>query len=262
MNLLEHALQGARHTSPPADRASLLPLQRQTRLLVVGAGGTLGSAILAEALVAGRFARVQALVNGPLLSTLRGFEGLHESVLLGPDWLDAESAVLVFERVRHSNGRDEAYVQPAPQDLLAVAQRLHACGVQQLIVVLPHSPALLPQALRHGLATLDEGAVAALGFENLVFVRAAQFGTTAPGGPLLQRLANAWLAQLKLMVPSAEQPLRAVVLARCVVQLARQLPHAPAGTRVLAPETLAAAATDPLRLEAGLHRWLHGHPPP
>lgn len=259
MNLLDHALQGANR---PLPQPPSLPLQRQTRLLVVGAGGALGSAILAEALVAGRFARVQALVSGPLRSTLRGFEPLHEGALLAPDALSAEAAVLVFERARHSNGRDEAYTQPQPQDLLGLAQSLHARGVRRLMVVLPHSPALLPQALRHGLATLDEGAVAALGYEHLVFVRAAQFAAVAQGGGWLQRFAGWWLSQLKLMVPSAEQPLRAVVLARCVVQLARQLPYAAPGTRVLAPETLASVANDPVRLEAGLHGWLHGHPPP
>ncbi len=259
MNLLHHALQGARHTPP---QPAVPPLQRQTRLLVVGAGGVLGSAILAEALVAGRFAQVQALVSGPLLSTLSGFQALHENALLGPDALHAETAVLVFERARHSNGRDEAYSQPGPQDLPALARALHARGVRRLLVVLPHSPALLPQALRHGLASLDEGAVAALGYEQLVFVRAAQFASAEPGGTWLQRFARWWLSQLKLMVPSAEQPLRAVVLARCVVQLARQLPAAPPGTRVLAPESLVGVASDPLRLEAGLHGWLQGHPPP
>ncbi len=156
MNLLDYALQGARFRVP---QLAGLPVQRQTRLLVLGAGGALGSAILAEALVAGRFSRVQALVSGPLLSTLRGFEALHESALQGPDALNADAAVLVFERARHSNGRDEAYSQPEPQDLLALAQQLLARGLRRLMVVLPHSPALLPHALRHGLATLDEGAV-------------------------------------------------------------------------------------------------------
>ena len=41
------------------------PLQALQALLVVGGGGTLGSAVLAEALVAGRISRVQALVVVP-----------------------------------------------------------------------------------------------------------------------------------------------------------------------------------------------------
>ena len=45
--------------------------------------------------------------------------------------------------------------------------------------LLPHAPALLPQSLRAGLASLDEQALAALGFEHLVFVRPAQLGRDA-----------------------------------------------------------------------------------
>ena len=258
MTLLDHALQGARST--PA-----LPLLRLTGLLVVGGGGTLGAAVLAQALVAGRFEPVRALVSGPLRSTLRGFQPLSDGALDGAAPLGLDSAIVVFERQRHNNGRDDAFAQPDPAALHRLAQRLHRGGVRHLIVVQPHAPALLPQALRQGLATLDEAAVAALGFEHLVVVRAAQTSAAVSDGPLLQRLARWFLSQLRLMVPSAEQPLRAPQLARCVVQLARLLPSAPAGTRVLAPETLLgvngahASGND---LEAGLHHWLRGGPLP
>ncbi len=250
MTLLQQALRGARVSGP---MASIVPL---TALLVLGGGGTLGSAVLGQALVAGRFARVQALVEQPLASALRGFAPLSRLRLQTPGDLGADSAVIVFERARHSNGRDDAFVQPDPADLLPLARRVLAGGVRRLIVVLPHSPALLPQALRHGLASLDEGALAALGFEQLVFVRAAQHGSPAAGGSWPQRLADWWLGQLRYMVPQHEQPLRAVALARCVVELARLLPAAPPGTRVLAPELLWQLAGNEAGLDAALGGWL------
>ena len=78
------------------------------------------------------------------------------------------AAIIVFERQRQINGRDDAFVQPAPEDLLPLARTLHTRGVKRQLVVVPHPPALLPQALSQGLARLDEAAVAALGFEHLV----------------------------------------------------------------------------------------------
>lgn len=225
---LTEALRGAQH----APRSELAPLQR---LLVVGAGGALGSAVLAEALVPGRFAEVQALVAEELTSVVRGFVPVRAGALLQAELPAA--AVLVFERRRHSNGRDDAFVAPEPHELLPLARALQAGGVQRLVVVVPHAPALLPQALAQGFASLDEGAVAALGFSHLVFLRAAQ---SAPGAQQrgLKRFAAWWLSQLAWMVPQRQQALRAVALARCVAGLLRALPQLPAGTRVIAPETL------------------------
>lgn len=253
--LLTHALRGARHELAAASAA--LP-----RLLVAGGGGALGSAVLEQALPAGRFARVQALVAGPLASALRGFEPLDESALHTPRPLEADLAIVVFERRRHSNGRDDAFVMPEPADLLPLASALRRGGVRSLLVVVPHAPALLPQALRLGFASLDEGAVAALGFEHLVFVRAGQPGAAAGRRSALQRVADAWLAQLRWMVPQREQPLRAAVLSRCVVALARALPQAPPGTRVLAPELLWQATQPGVDTDALLAAWLHGAPHP
>lgn len=232
MTDLTQALRGAGHAGP----SPRLPLQPQRGLLVLGAGGVLGAAVMAEALVPGRFAQVQALARAPLASTVRGFVPVRLEALQ-PGAVPAD-AVMVFERERRANGRDDAFVQPQPEQLLALATRLHAAGVRRLVVVVPHAPALLPLALGRGLATLDEAAVAALGFEHLVLLRAAQDGSGAAPTGALPRFAAWWLSQLKWMVPQRQQPLRAVTLARCVVQLVRLLPLAAGGSRVIDPETL------------------------
>lgn len=233
--------------------------RRAEVLLIVGGGGVLGSALLARALACGRFARVQALVARDLASTLHGFEPLPQAALGAA--LRANAALIIFERTRRSNGRDDAFVQPQPEQLAALAAQLHAGGVRRLLVVVPHAPALLPQALKSGLATLEEGRVAALGFEQLLFVRAAQ---AAPGSKALgwaHRLAAGWLSQLAWMVPQREQPVRAVRLAELAVELAWRLAHAVPATRVLAPELLwqAAQASDGGAL---LSAWLAGEPLP
>ncbi len=140
MTDLLQALRGAQHRGPA-------PVQPLGRLLVVGGGGTLGSAVLAEALVAGRFAQVLALVAEPISSAMRGFVPLDAAALARGDSSGADAAVLVLERQRHSNGRDDAFAQVQVDDLLPLAQQMRHSGVKRLIVVVPHAPALMPQAL-------------------------------------------------------------------------------------------------------------------
>ena len=248
MDVLAQALRGAAsQRGVPAARAEVL--------LVVGGGGVLGAALLARALACGRFARVQALVARDLASALRGFEPLPQAALGAP--LRADTAVIVFERARRNNGRDDAFVQPQPQQLVELAAQLRAAGVRRLLVLVPHAPALLPQALKAGLASLDEGQVAALGFEQLLFVRAAQAAAERGAGGWLQRLAAGWLAQLAWMVPQRDQPLRAQRLAELVVELIWRLPQAGTATRVLAPDLLWQAAHAP-DSGAWLAAWLQG----
>jgi hypothetical protein len=233
MDALTQALRGAISVRPALSR-------RAEVLLVIGAGGVLGAALLARALACGRFGRVQALVARPLASALRGFEPLAQAALGGP--LRADSAVIVFERARRSNGRDDAFVQPQPEQLAVLATQLRASGVRRLLVVVPHAPALLPHALKSGLATLEEGRVATLGFEQLLFVRAAQAASGRLALGWAQRLAAGWLAQLAWMVPQREQPVRAQRVAELAVELAWRLPQATPATRVLPPELLWQAA--------------------
>jgi hypothetical protein len=253
MELIQQALRagGEAGAAPP-----LLALQNA---LVVGAGGVLGSALLGEALAGGRFQRVAAVTTGTLASAMRGFQTVPHSALQTPAAWRADVAFVVFERARHSNGRDEAFLQPQPADLPALARALHGGGVRRLVVVVPHAPALLPHALKAGFASRDEADVAALGFEQLLFIRAAQDAFSRPAGAWLARFAAWWLAQLRWMVPQREQPVRAVKLAALAVQLARLLPAATPGTRVVPPELLwQASQADSAAAEALLARWL-GH---
>ena len=78
-------------------------------------------------------------------------------------------------------------------------------------------------------------AVAALGFTHLAIVRSAQRPADSESRGL-QRLADLVLAQLRLMVPQREQPVRAAQVAALVASLARRLGANPPGTRVMAPE--------------------------
>jgi hypothetical protein len=246
MDLLAQALRGATQPALPPEPPPGVATPPPQRLLVAGAGGALGSAVLAQCLVPGRASSVAALVEAPLASTLRGLLPLSLRDLDEARDL-CDLALIVLERERRSNGRDDAFHRPDPQGWLPLARRLHAAGAKRLVLLLPHAPALLPQALRHGLASRDEAELAALGFEQLLIVRAARPGEDAAAATagLAERLGRLWWQQLRFMVPQREQPLTTAALARCVVRLALRLPLAPAGrTRVLAPEVLWQAQQD------------------
>jgi len=224
--------------------------------LVVGGGGTLGAAVLEQLLARRAFGPLRVLVTQDFHASAAGLEPLvvGDAFALPPGC--AELAVVVFDRERHANGRDAAFVRPAPEQLPALAAALQRAGVRDLLVVLPHAAASLPQALRAGLASLDEQAVAALGFERVVLLRSAQPPAEARSRGL-QRVADLVLAQLRLMTPQHQQPVRATKVAQLAAALACQLGAAPAGTRVMAPEVVwqAAQMEDPRAL---VQAWLAG----
>jgi hypothetical protein len=231
---------------------------------VAGAGGPLGAAVLERTLASGVFQPVQVLVTQALGTTLRHFVPRLVPASLAEvpaEPLNAHTALLVLDRERASNGREAAFHRPLPEQVAPLARWLHAGGVKRLVVVLPHAPGLLPAALKAGLATLDEQAVAALGFEQVVFVRPARLGGgSEPALQALQRLARALLSQLNWLLPQREQPLRADKVAQFAVDVAwllAQLPGLPHGTRVAPPELLwqVAQAPDGAAL---LGDWLAG----
>ena len=235
----------------------------QRRLVVIGGGGPLGAAVLERLLASGAWHRVAAVVSQPVAVALQGFEAWPSTPMLdAPPTAQqrAATAVLVFDRERQANGREAAFVRPQPGHLAATGRWLLQAGVRRLVVVLPHAPALLPQAVRAGLASLDEQALAALGFEHLVLVRPAHgVGTQAPpaGGRWGDRVARLVLGQLAWMVPQREQALRVGKVADFVTALSRALPGTPHGTRVAPPELLWDWA-QPGGGEALLQAWLQG----
>lgn len=258
MTLLNHALRAGR-TAPPTTRPATMTV------LVAGGGGALGSAVLEALLAARGFATVRVLATRALGSAIHGLEPIvvddfGASPSAGEAPL-ADTALIVFDRERHANGRELAFLRPAPDGLAALATWLHRHGVRALVVVLPHAPATLPAALTAGLANLDEHAVAALGFEQLVFVRSAQPPAGVRSAQWLQRLADGMLAQMRMMVASTHQPVRAAKVARFVAELAARLGQARPGTRVAPPELVwqAAQLRDPAPLAQA---WLDARDPP
>lgn len=225
----------------------------QARLVIAGATGALGNEVMRRLVGLQLYGQTHVLAREPITAGLRS---VHTHVVPGDDpaqWpaLQADTAVVMFEPPRLFYERERALWTPRPQDLAPLAQWLRAGGVRTLAIVMPHTQMRLPEALKRGLASLDEHAVARLGFERLLIVRSTQIQRAGQGGNPLVRIARWMLGALKYMVPSQEQPVRAVKVAEFVADALRL---APAGIHIAAPEVVWQAAQGDVR--AAVARWL------
>ncbi len=216
-------------------RPAAAGLRAKPGLLVAGATGALGSEVLRRLAGSGRFAQAQVLAREPLCPA------------------PVHTGVVMFEPPRLYHDRERALWTPEPAQLLALAHWFRRCGALTLVVVLPHAQGSLPQALRQGLASIDEQAVAALGFERVLLLRSAQKPRPQAGRPLLEKLAAWMLSTLAYMIPASSMPVRPARLAEFVEAALRVLPP---GTHVAAPELLwqAGQARD---MQGVIKAWLN-----
>ncbi len=238
-------------------RPAPAPAGTKPGLLVAGATGALGSEVLRRLAGSGRFAQAQVLAREPMST------GLAQVAIVPAGGTDiaawplspapVHTGVVMFEPPRLYHDRERALWTPEPAQLLALSQWLRRCGAQTLVVVLPHAQGSLPQALRQGLASIDEQAVAALGFERVLLLRSAQKPPREAGRPALERLAAWMLSVLAYMIPASSMPVRPTRLAEFVEAALRVLP---AGTHVAAPELLwqAGQAAD---MQGVIQAWLN-----
>lgn len=224
------------------------------RLLIAGATGALGHEVLRELAGSARFAQVQVLAAEPMRAGLRGVAALEVPAADPSEWppAAADTAIVLFDPPRLFFDRERALWTPAPQQLPALAAWLRASGVTTVAVVMPHQQGRLPEALKRGLASLDEHAVARLGFERVLILRTASKPGESASPGLLPSLARFMLSVFKYMVPTSEQPVRASKVAQ-LLALALQL--APAGIHVAAPEVVWRAAQSG-RLGPEAEAWL------
>lgn len=227
-------------------------------LLIAGATGVLGNAVLRRLVGVHIYAHTQVLAREPVQQGMREVS-LHVVAGEPSEWPIAKRcdvAVIMFEPPRMYYERERALWTAAPEQLVALATWLKACGASTLAVVMPHAQGTLPESLKHGLATLDEQALAAIGFERLLILRSAEKPAALRHSNLLQALADWMLGIFKFMVPSQEQPVRPTKIAEIVDAL---LQSAPSGISVIAPQemwALAQCSTQDLSQQLAV-RW-HG----
>jgi hypothetical protein len=244
------------------------PATRKPRLVIAGATGALGNEVMRRLVGGGAFESTQVLAREPIKAGLRGVnahvvfrasgdgdaKNTHIARFAGiARWppLAADSGVILFDPPRLFHDRERALWTPVPEQLVDVARWMRAGGATTLAVVLPHVQGRLPEALKRGLAGLDEQAVAALGFERLLFIRSPQKPGARGKRGFLDATAHWMLGVFRYMIPSSEQPVRAVKVAQFV---AAALRHAPPGIHVAAPELVWRAAQGDV--EEAARDWL------
>jgi hypothetical protein len=238
-------LQAARPTDS-------MPL-RKPRLVIAGATGVLGNEVLRRLVGLQQFERTIVLAREPITPALRDVATTLVASDCPDDWLPmaGETGVILFDPPRLFYQRERALWTPRPDQLPALASWMRRSGVTTVAIVLPHAQGRLPEALKRGLASLDEQRVAALGFERLLLIRSAQKPGAVPPSGVLPRVAHWMISIAKFMVPSSEQPVRASKVAEL---LAVALQLAPPGIHIAAPELVWRAAQGGLREIAG--QWL------
>jgi hypothetical protein len=227
--------------------------ERKPTLVIAGATGALGNEVLRRLVGLKGFESTQVLAREPVRAGLRG---LALSVVASDSparWLPARAdvGVILFDPPRLFYQRERALWTPRPEQLPELAHWMRRSGVATLAIVLPHAQGRLPEALKRGLASLDEQAVAALGFERLLLIRSAQKPGAAVVGGALSRVAHWMLSIGRFMVSSSEQPVRAAKVAEL---LAVALQLAPPGIHIAAPELVWRAAQGDLLATA--RQWL------
>ncbi len=211
-------------------------LAAKPELLIAGATGVLGNAVLMRLSGTGRYAHTQVLAREPMQ---QGLQAISLQLVAGElaQWpalaQRCDVAVVMFEPPRMFYERERALWTPIPAQLPALAQWLHTQGARTLAVVLPHVQGTLPEALKAGLASLDEHALASIGFDRLIIVRSAEKSAAFASANPLEKLAHWMLGIFKFMIPSQEQPVRPSKLAE-IVDAALQ--YVPQGITVLGPQ--------------------------
>jgi hypothetical protein len=236
-------------------RAGPRPAVARPRLLIAGATGVLGNEVLRRLAGGGAYGHTEVLAREPITAGLRGVSARVVPAADPSQWpaSRADTAVVMFEPPRLYYERERALWTPDPVQLPELAQWLRRCGATTLAVVMPHLQGRLPEALKRGLASLDEHALAAAGFDRLLILRSPQKPAEAPDAGYPQRVAAFMLSAFKYMVPSSEQPVRAQKVAELLAVALKTAPH---GIHVAAPETVWQAA------QGDMHRvassWLGG----
>jgi len=245
-----------RHEPIQALQAAARPVpgaKPRPRLLIAGATGALGNELLRRLVGLQQFSATQVLAREPIRAGLRGVGVTVVPSDSPADWPagSADVGLVLFDPPRLFYDRERALWTPRPEQLPDLAAWMRRSQVGTLAIVLPHAQGRLPEALKRGLAGLDEHAVASQGFERLLIVRSAQKPAAPKPRSFLAATAEWMLSVTRYMVPSSEQPVRAVKVAE-LVTVALQL--APPGIHIAAPETVWRAAQGDLRRE--VRQWL------
>ena len=230
-----------------AIRAAARPVPRAVngqprRLLIAGAVGRLGDALLAEALSRGGYDEVVALADGDVTMSV-GVRGL---VLAPLGMLPPLDGVCIAQTLdpqapdaRSFYGRDAPFAMVTRESMLPIAAAASAAGARRLVLVDPLPLWQQVSQFHLGLSGEVELQIAGLPFEAVTVLRPlAQSGPAV--GSWLQRVAHIYLSLQFLMAPRSLPTLTSAQVAQVAID---RLRTDEPGIRVLGAAQLAVPDT-------------------
>jgi hypothetical protein len=214
------------------------------RLLVAGAVGRLGEALLNDALARGGYDEVVALADGDATMSL-GVRGLALAPIerLPPlaDVCIAQTLDPEAPGARSFHGRDAPFALVDAAAMPRIARAALGAGARHLVLVHPLPAWQQMSGLHRGLTGKAELEMAQLPFDGVAVMRPVS-PSTAAGGPLLQRIAGVYLSLQCLMTPRSVPTLTSAQVARAAVELLRE-PRS--GVRILGAAEIGARLAGP-----------------
>jgi hypothetical protein len=193
------------------------------RLLVAGAVGRLGEALLNEALARGGYDEVVALSEGDATMNL-GLRGLSLAPVTAlPPLADvciAQTLDPFAPGARSFHGRDAPFALVEPSGMPRIAAAAAAAGARRLVLVHPLPAWQQMSGLHLGLTGVAELEMARLSFESVTVLRPVAQSASV-GGNWLQRVAGVYLSLQMLMMPRSVPTLTSVQIARVAVDALR-----------------------------------------
>jgi hypothetical protein len=193
------------------------------RVLVAGAVGRLGEALLNEVLARGGYAEVVALSEGDATVSL-GLRGLAIAPLHALPSLDAVCIAQCdpdAPGARSFHGRDAPFVLVDPLAMPGIAAAAAAAGARRLVLIHPLAAWQQMSGLHLGLSGEAELRMAQMPFESVTVLRPLLQSTNAAGG-LLRRVAGVYMSLQFLMMPRSMPTLTSPQIARVAVDVLRR----------------------------------------
>jgi hypothetical protein len=216
------------------------------RLLVAGATGRFGEALLNEAIARRGLLGYDEIValGEPKVGLSLGLSGLSIAPLHA---LPAVQAVVLAmsdpqaENARSFHGRDAPFVLVEERTATTIASAAVAAGAQRLVFVHPVPAWQQISGLSHGLMGDVEWQLSRLPCRSMLMIRPVAPARSAQGN-FLQRIAQVYLNLQMLMMPRSVPTLTSAQLARAVV--AQCVLDAPPGVGAMGAAEIATTRPD------------------